>query len=669
MTSATRRYAPILASLALLLGLAAVGCQSDDPVAPESQLPGDITVTPDGVSNAPWFLIQPDKDVVEGTGGTTLADMPRGTYKLVWAPIAGWYSPTPNPLEQVLAPGGEITFSATYTEIEVETGSIAIDAEPDEINAPWTITGPSGFSFSGQGDLVLAQREPGQYTVTFGDVPNYETAGAVQGTLVAGSRLDLGGSYIYQAPPSLGTILVDVNPDGLNAPWTVSGPNGFFRSGNGDESLAEIELGTYTINFTPVSGWELPVPAMVTHVLTDGELFSATGTYTIEGTGSGAAPTINNISGNFANGGSVTIDGEGFGNLSIEVASSLGPDGWIESNSPGTRFDQLQGAQDWRSFSANQPAFIDNSRAHSGSRSINGSIDRSADNDWNKVIYYTKESKFDQLYATWWVYFNPTNYSDTTQWKIWRVGDEGGNEVATDNCGSLIQSSHWAPGYNAKQYATIFHCKLGCQWPAQAECYKHIQPQPWYAPEFSDPYNYQWHNRAGTVSYNDNLPTQGEWCRAEIFLDASDIDTPNGRYWLTIQRPGEFRRIVDNWVTGLTTHRSDCCSGDGSGEWENFVLQGFFDDNGGPFQDEEADLFYDDIYLQFGSPARVELGNSDTYATCTQLEVQETVSWSDGQVQIKLNRGGMNSGSQAWLFVIDENGNASDGRPVTITVP
>ena len=101
MSIATKRQALSFIGLAAALGLSVVGCQSDDPTGPDQITviePGQINVssTPADI-NAPWFLIQPDQSVVEGSGAALLEEMPGGQYKLVWAPVPGWYSPEPKP--------------------------------------------------------------------------------------------------------------------------------------------------------------------------------------------------------------------------------------------------------------------------------------------------------------------------------------------------------------------------------------------------------------------------------------------------------------------------------------------------------------------------------------------------------------------------------------------
>jgi hypothetical protein len=45
-----------------------------------------------------------------------------------------------------------------------QVDTITIDPQPDSVNAPWQITGPSAFSQSGTGDLTLANMAAGRYT-------------------------------------------------------------------------------------------------------------------------------------------------------------------------------------------------------------------------------------------------------------------------------------------------------------------------------------------------------------------------------------------------------------------------------------------------------------------------------------------------------------------------
>ncbi|RLA56215.1 MAG: hypothetical protein DRR04_14235, partial [Gammaproteobacteria bacterium] len=350
----------------LFLGLVIAGCQSDDPMSPGDEVvrdPGQVSISPSPSEiDAPWFLIRPDKRVERGSGSQVLDNLPPGQYRLGWGAVPDWQSPTPNPELQALGSGAEITFSASYREIEEQTGSIAIDTTPDEINAPWTLEGPNGFYHEGSGDDVLNGRESGSYTITWGEVQDYEEQEAQQSWLDAGGRIDFGGSYVYQAPPTVGTILIDVNPDHINAPWSVSGPGGYANSGNGDVSLTDSPTGDYVVSFGTVNGWYSPVPTNVNVNLTDGELETVSGSWQEIGGPDPGDPQISGVNGQFNNGGAVTLTGSEFGTNALDIDSGVGPDGWIEANSQGTAINQLQDGSDWATYSTQQPPFIDGNR-------------------------------------------------------------------------------------------------------------------------------------------------------------------------------------------------------------------------------------------------------------------------------------------------------------------
>lgn len=86
----------------------------------------------------------------------------------------------------------------------------------------------------------------------------------------------------------------------------------------------------------------------------------------------------------------------------------------------------------------------------------------------------------------------------------------------------------------------------------------------------------------------------------------------------------------------------------------------------GSTSSENHSYNYDDIYLDF-TQARVELGNAPTWSGCTHREVQVPLEWSDSRIAVAVNRGSFSEGSQAYLYVVDSQGNVnSSGYPVTI---
>ncbi len=82
-----------------------------------------------------------------------------------------------------------------------------------------------------------------------------------------------------------------------------------------------------------------------------------------------------------------------------------------------------------------------------------------------------------------------------------------------------------------------------------------------------------------------------------------------------------------------------------------------------------AQGYIDDLYIS-DSPARVEIGNNATYSLCTHREIQIPSAWASNGTSITatLNTGTFANGT-AYLFVVDSDGNASVGQPITIANP
>jgi formylglycine-generating enzyme required for sulfatase activity len=55
-----------------------------------------------------------------------------------------------------------------------------------------------------------------------------------------------------------GTIGISIIPDTLNAPWDLVGPDGYTKSGTGDDLLSNIPVGDYILTMGEVEGWVRP---------------------------------------------------------------------------------------------------------------------------------------------------------------------------------------------------------------------------------------------------------------------------------------------------------------------------------------------------------------------------------------------------------------------------
>lgn len=76
----------------------------------------------------------------------------------------------------------------------------------------------------------------------------------------------------------------------------------------------------------------------------------------------------------------------------------------------------------------------------------------------------------------------------------------------------------------------------------------------------------------------------------------------------------------------------------------------------------------DDVYVAVGpnAAARVEIGNNINYSSCTKLAIITPSAWSDGEITATVREGTFNDDEQAYLYVVDENGEVNaNGYPIT----
>jgi formylglycine-generating enzyme required for sulfatase activity len=179
--------------LLILVSAITIGCGEDDP--PGAPQIGTITINPEPNSiSAPWQITGPGDLSQSGSGDVTLVEMPAGSYTLAWVPVPNWTSPSPMSATQSLVADGTLTFTGPYV---AQVGTITINPESNAINAPWQLSGPSGFSQSGNGDLTLTAMIAGSYTLTWGCVVSWTlpSPAVVTQSLTADGTLTFTGVY------------------------------------------------------------------------------------------------------------------------------------------------------------------------------------------------------------------------------------------------------------------------------------------------------------------------------------------------------------------------------------------------------------------------------------------------------------------------------------------
>jgi hypothetical protein len=236
----------------------------------------DIVVSPEGLA-APWFLELDGGGNWSGTGSFTLTAMPVGVYVLTWGPVDGYATPA----EEVatLEAGQRIEFAAEYGWVPDPVGSIQIDVSPDTIEASWVLESSAGSRYEGTGDKLLEGLPVDIYTLTPSDVSGYITPSSSSAALAASTTLNWELVYVVTTEPS-GTVVVNPEPDSIEAPWQINTPTGTISSGNGDLTVSDLPTGTYELVWGDVAGWTTPAPE--TFDLTDGAVVEVTGTYAAE---------------------------------------------------------------------------------------------------------------------------------------------------------------------------------------------------------------------------------------------------------------------------------------------------------------------------------------------------------------------------------------------------
>ncbi len=185
----------------------------------------------------------------------------------------------------------------------------------------------------------------------------------------------------------------------------------------------------------------------------------------------------------------------------------------------------------------------------------------------------------------------------------------------------------------------------------------------WYDPNYSpDP---RWFNTAIAIQYSqDNNPVFnyctagngsatdsylfGQWQRIEYTIKTSSAPAVNDGF-VKVERLGKATPATD--ATGCITH------GNSSDPWRYFSLpQGITNIASTPFS---MQMFFDDLYID-NSLARVELCDASSWSARTHCEIQKPTAWSDSQIGITLNQGEFSNDDNAYLYIMDENGNVNE---------
>ena len=320
---------------------------------------------------------------------------------------------------------------------------------------------------------------------------------------------------------------------------------------------------------------------------------------------------VSGVEGNIVTGQLVTIRGSGFGSNTINY-EWLGTN--IESGTAGEPFSKAG----WINGQSYSDSVYAKDQAHSGTQSLKSG-------PYNDRSAYGGDLRFNgqkvgvntDLYMSWWV---RRNVSGTGQWKMLRISEI--NDVVD-----------------------------------------HPYEQVWF--NWNNSYGQQIFTRTsstdctqgnGTCDYGAKFPTRNDvWYRIDFYMHTSNAGVADGSYTQILYTPGSTRLSdsktgITNW--GVSGH---------SYPW--YIFQNWVG-NGVTSQTH----WMDDIYIQSGSQARVELCDTSAWSSRTSCDIQPATNWLDTSISVTVNTGGFTSGETVYLYVVGANGDVnSKGYPVIIS--
>jgi hypothetical protein len=128
------------------------------------------------------------------------------------------------------------------------TGRVVVNGSPDHIAFTWILNGPGDSSVAGAGDSTLTDMPAGAYALVWGDLEGWITPQPAPhpSDLAAGGLITFAAEYLPEAQ-AVGTVEIDPEPDALNASWTLTGPDKITYNGQGDSTMIDLPIGSYTI--------------------------------------------------------------------------------------------------------------------------------------------------------------------------------------------------------------------------------------------------------------------------------------------------------------------------------------------------------------------------------------------------------------------------------------
>lgn len=319
-----------------------------------------------------------------------------------------------------------------------------------------------------------------------------------------------------------------------------------------------------------------------------------------------AVPSISSAYGIFNEGGTVTLEGTGFGGKGPNIVLFDN----FEKGTTGASIKTGEGSATigrWTELAAAKPYYTNSTK-------VSGNLAFQADQSksWMTGAYLTLPTPItdgQEIFATWWLYLPPNNNlpgegnSAGVNWKqVWinRTTELDDLVVPT-----MLGSNSWFINGNNSPYSS------------------------WLSTSF----------------------TKGRWTRFMIWIKVGYSGDGNVHFW-DLTDTGPVQRVNQNNVSVLYNN----------GYFTRYVLNAYGRATSNCYPT------FDDVYVATGTNtrARVEIGNQPTYNNSSKLAISTVTSWSDDKITFTFRKGSFADGQKAYLFVFDGNGQPSAGFPFVV---
>lgn len=156
----------------------------------------------------------------------------------------------------------------------------------------------------------------------------------------------------------------------------------------------------------------------------------------------------------------------------------------------------------------------------------------------------------------------------------------------------------------------------------------------------------------GGVTYAQEY-LSGQWSHFQVWMTESTVNTIDGVLWCAIDG------IVG--INGVLMTRT------ANTHWNQLYFGNYMSQDQPDTGNISATVstYWDQVYIDT-TPARIEIGNNATYASCTHREIWIPSAWSSTSVTATVNRGSFGASDSVYLFVVDSSNTPSAGFAITL---